>query len=344
MDVRVLRYFLAVAELGNLSRAARQVRISQPALSRQMQRLEQELGRPLLIRRGHGVTLTDAGHRLSERAQVILRQIQKAVEEVRDGGKEPSGTLTLAVPPAAGTVLVPALARRLSERFPHITLRIAAGYSSYISDWLVRGLVDLACLHDPLPQRSFEIIPLLKEEVFVVGRRELLETFDGPIGAADLVRLPLVLPSRPNASRRLLDGWAALRGLSLDVRLEVDDTSIIRALIKNGAGVSLLSRGSFQSELLHGELLARPLRPRTHWPLALVVPMSEPRSALAELAAGEIRALVQALLASGAWPGGSVSASEKRHDTHSDATTDNRSQRSAEPANRRRSHAGLRDG
>ena len=106
MDTRSLRYFQAVAELGNVSRASEYLRISQPALSRHVRRLEAQLGRPLFTRRGHGVALTEAGHRLSQRAQVILRQLQQATAEVQDGREEPSGVLTIAVPPAAGIFLV----------------------------------------------------------------------------------------------------------------------------------------------------------------------------------------------------------------------------------------------
>lgn len=303
MDIRSLRYFLAVAEAGNLSRAARDVRISQPAISRQIQRLEQELGRPLFDRRGHGVTLTDAGRRLSEHAQDILRQLQKAAEEVREDSDEPSGTVTLAVPPAAGTFLVPALAEHLKASLPRVTLRVVAGYSSLIHEWLARGLADLACLHDPQPQRGFRITPLLREEVFLVGRPDLLSRSSAPVRIDDVFGMPLVLPSRSNTSRRLLDGWAARRGKTLQPRLEVDDTSIIRSLLRAGAGVSLLSRGSFQAELMYGELVARPLLPKAYWPLALVRPTPGAAPRLRDLVASEVIAVTRRLVSEKGWPG-----------------------------------------
>lgn len=306
MDARSLRYFQAVAELGNMSRAAEYLRISQPALSRHVRRLEAQLGRALFTRRGHGVSLTEAGHRLSQRAQVILRQLQQAAAEIQDGSEEPSGVLTIAVPPAAGIFLVPALAERFRQRYPHVFLKFVAGYSSYTREWLMRGVVDLACLHDPQPQRGFEIIPLVREEVFLVGRPGVLPKSMKSIRPEDLAVLPLILTSRPNASRRLLDGWAAGRGLSLDVRMEVDDTTLIRALLAKGAGFSLLTRGSFLSELQHGEFIALPLRPRAYWPLALVRSTAEPMSELADKAVEQIRAIVDELTRSGGWPGGSA--------------------------------------
>src|SRR5689334_25196858 len=102
MDPRSLRYFQAVAEFGSVSRAAEALRISQPAVSRQVSRLEAELGRSLFVRHGHGVTLTESGRTLLERSQIILRHIEQARSDVRSGNAEMSGIVTIAVPPAAG--------------------------------------------------------------------------------------------------------------------------------------------------------------------------------------------------------------------------------------------------
>ncbi len=170
MDTKALRYFQAVAEFGSYSRGAEFLRLSQPALSRQIARLEQELGTAVFRRHGHGITLTEAGRTLLARSQLILRQIEQTRDEIRGSAGGLAGTVTLGVPPAAGTYLVPALYRRFVAAHPRVALKIVGGYSSYIHEWLVRGQVDLACLHDPLPQRGFEIIPLVQEPVFVVGR------------------------------------------------------------------------------------------------------------------------------------------------------------------------------
>src|SRR6185369_13759572 len=112
--------------------------------------------------------------------------------------------------------------------------------------------------------------PLIREPVFLVGRPGSFPSRRSHVTAADLAHLPLILTGRPNASRRLLDGWMAREGLSLDVRMEVDDPSMIRALLKEGLGFSLLSRGSFEADLRLGELQALPFRPRVHWQLMLI--------------------------------------------------------------------------
>jgi LysR family nitrogen assimilation transcriptional regulator len=303
VDMRALRYFQAVAEFGSYSRGAEFLRISQPAVSRQIRALEQELGRPLFVRHSHGVSLTDAGRTLLERGQAIQRQFDQAREDIRRGEAGTFGTVTLAVPPAAGNLLVPELTRRFTAAYPNVFLRIAAGFSSYIHEWLVRGRVDLACLHDPVPQPGFVVTPLAREEVFLVGRAGSLDLPRGYARTQDLAAVPLILPARPNASRRLLDGWLSRRGVRLDVRMEADDHLIIRALLKEGLGYSLLTQGSFRSELPQGELQAWPLRPRAFWGLALMEMPDDRRSPAVAALAALIRPTVRDLVRAGHWPG-----------------------------------------
>jgi LysR family nitrogen assimilation transcriptional regulator len=303
MDTRGLRYFQAVAEFGSYSRGAEFLRISQPAVSRQIRSLEEELGRPLFIRHSHGVNLTDAGRMLLERGQAILRQFDQARDDIRRGLAGPSGTVTLAVPPAAGNFLVPALTKRFAAEYPNVFLKVVAGFSGYIHEWLVRGQVDLACLHDPVPQPGFTVVPLVKEEVFLVGRPGALTGARDHVRTQDLAGLPLILPGRPNASRRLLDGWLSRRGIRLNVKLEADDHLVIRALMKEGVGFSLLSQGAFLTDLKHGELQAWAFRPRAYWNLALVATTDERRTEIGGALAAMIRETVRQQVRSRAWPG-----------------------------------------
>ena len=174
METRALRYFHSVAEFGSYSRAAEVLRISQPAVSRQVRGLENSLGQKLFLRQSHGVSLTEAGRTLLERTRMILRQFDQTEHEIRRGQVHASGTVTLGVPPAAGNMLVPELTRRLSAAFPNVFLHVVAGFSLYLQEWVARGRVDVACLHDPVPHPGFTLTPLVNEEVFLVGRRGAL--------------------------------------------------------------------------------------------------------------------------------------------------------------------------
>jgi LysR family nitrogen assimilation transcriptional regulator len=306
METRALRYFQTVAEFGSYSRASGFLRISQPAISRQIRKLEEEVGSALFKRHGHGVSLTEAGRILLERSQIALRQLEQTKAEIRGGRVGPSGVLSFAVPPAAGHFLVPALVERFGREFPNVFLKVIGGFSGYIHEWLVRGQVDLACVHDPLPQRGFEVIPLVREQVYLVGKPGAARFGRDHARIDDLANLPLVLPSRPNASRRLLDSWIAQKGISLNVRMEADDSSILRSLVKQGVGFSLLTQGAIADDLRLKEVQAWPLRPRAYWPLALMTSASQPRSDILAGFVATIRKVARDLTASGAWPGKSL--------------------------------------
>ncbi|HTZ80674.1 MAG TPA: LysR family transcriptional regulator [Stellaceae bacterium] len=306
METRALRYFQTVAEFGSYSRASGFLRISQPAISRQIRKLEEEVGAALFKRHGHGVSLTEAGRILLERSQLALRQLEQTKAEIRGGRTGPSGVLSFAVPPAAGHFLVPTLVERFGRDYPNVFLKVIGGFSGYIHEWLVRGQVDLACVHDPLPQRGFEVTPLVREQVYLVGKPGAARFGRDHARIDDLADLPLVLPSRPNASRRLLDSWIAQKGISLNVRMEADDSSLLRSLVKQGAGFSLLTQGAIADDLRLKEVQAWPLRPRAYWPLALVTSASTPRSDILAAFIAAIRKTARDLTVSGAWPGKSL--------------------------------------
>jgi LysR family nitrogen assimilation transcriptional regulator len=306
MDARALRYFQAVVEFGSYSRASEYLRISQPAVSRQVDRLEQELGKRLFVRNGLGATPTDAGRLLFERSQPILRQLEDAAAEIKSTTAAFSGTIVMAVPPGVGHFLLPALVERYRKSFPNTSLKIISGFSGYIHEALVRGRADVACIHGPLPQKDFRIIPLLEEEVFLVGKRGTLPVKRLGVATADLLSLPLILPSRFNTSRRILEERAFALGMRVNAVMEVDDTSLIRTLLRKGLGFSVLSQGAFANDIDRKELDSRPIRPRMTWPLAMMTPSGRPRSEPLEALMNTIRTTARALIASGEWPARSL--------------------------------------
>jgi LysR family nitrogen assimilation transcriptional regulator len=120
---------------------------------------------------------------------------------------------------------------------------------------------------------------------------------------ADLADLPLILPSGSHSSRRLLDELASEQGVALNIACEVDDSSLIRGLLRQGIGYSLLSQGGFQHEAERGELASLPIRPRLSWPLALMLSESRPRTKPVDALIETIRASARDLTTNGSWPG-----------------------------------------
>lgn len=303
MDLRALRYFRTVAECGSFSRASDLLRISQPAVSRTIRELEAELGKELLTRGREGARLTEAGRILFEHSAQLLRQVEQAASEVRRGTAALAGRLTVGMPPGVGHLLAPPLLARFGADYPDVEVRVIGGFSSQLHDMLARRQVDLAFAHDPLPQRGLKVTPLLREEVFVVGLAgQVPEGVDG-LPSGEIVKLPLILPSRPNASRRLLDAWAAREGLWIEARYEVDDHVITSGLVKAGLGVSLMTRATIAADMLIDAIVARPIAPRAYWPLALVEPdLPTPAPILAAFTTMAL-GLVREMTEQDRWPG-----------------------------------------
>ena len=145
------------------------------------------------------------GRLLFERSQPILRQLEDAAAEIKSTSAGTTGTIVIAIPPGVGHFLLAPLVERYRKSFPNTSLKIISGFSGTIHEALVRGRADVACLHGPLPQKGFRIIPLLEEEAFLVGKRGTLPARRAHVSTAELLGLPLILPSRQHTSRRILE-------------------------------------------------------------------------------------------------------------------------------------------
>ena len=169
MELRELRNFMRVARAGSVSRAAQELRLAQPALSRQIKKLEHELGVSLFSRHGRGVRLSAAGALLLERAEAISHLVHETSEEIRGDRSPMRGRVTLGVPPAAGRILVPTFVERFQKAWPQTTLHVREGVASSLQEWLLEKRLDFAVMHNPPHLESLEIAPLLAERMMVVG-------------------------------------------------------------------------------------------------------------------------------------------------------------------------------
>ena len=151
MDLKQLSYFLHVADSGSFTRAASLLKIAQPALSRQVRQLEVELRQTLLLRNGRGVTLTEAGKRLLEHGRGILHQVDRAREDLEEMRGAPVGHTAIGVPPTVGRILSAPLVTEFGRRFPKATLGIVEGLSTYVTEWLASGRIDIGLLYNPAP-------------------------------------------------------------------------------------------------------------------------------------------------------------------------------------------------
>ncbi|HEX4883796.1 MAG TPA: LysR substrate-binding domain-containing protein [Casimicrobiaceae bacterium] len=255
VDLKELEYFIAVADTGGFSRAARLLGVAQPALSRQIRALEVELRQNLLVRNGRGAVPTEAGKRLLAHARGILQQVERARHEVEEVKGAPVGRVAIGLPPTLARLATAPLVRTFRQRFPRATVSIVEGLSSTILEWVVVGRADIGLLYNPSPSPAIDLKPLLDEDLCLVAARASGDA--GPVRLRDLPRHPLIIPSRPHAIRMLVEARLGALGLRPTVALEIDAIGAIVELVAEGLGYAVLP-----PRALHGESAARRLRAR----------------------------------------------------------------------------------
>jgi DNA-binding transcriptional LysR family regulator len=171
LELRHLRYFVAVAEELHFSRAAKRLHMAQPPLSQQIRKLEQYIGHPLFARNSRTVALTQAGEMLLERSRYLLRRLEDDLETVRRVGRGEIGTLTVGFIGSAMLTVLPALISRYRKRFPKVDLRLRELTTSSLVDAIRQGAVDLAFLRDAGPTEGLMVEQVIAER-FVVALAE----------------------------------------------------------------------------------------------------------------------------------------------------------------------------
>jgi len=293
MNLRQLEYFVRVAELGSFSKAAVVLGVAQPALSRQVRLLETDLRQALLLRTGRGVTLTEAGKRLFEHSVGILQLVERAREDIEASRDEPLGRVVVGLPPSMGRMLAAELVELFRERLPRARLAIVEGLSAHIAEWIATGRVDVGLLHNPEAGGAIETIPVLEEELCLVG--PVTQRSRGPVPFAQLWRHPLIIPERSHAIRKLLEAQAALSGVKLDIAWEVSSVPAILDLVRRGHGYAVLARSALGSPSAARDFVVRPLtEPRLTSMLSLAVSASKPATPLMKRTLALLRELVLA--------------------------------------------------
>ena len=307
MDLRALRYFQFVAELRSFSKAAVQLRVAQPAVSRQVQKLEDELGVALFDRRRRGIELTAAGAILLQRARSLLGQVGQIVDEVRSHAGAITGTVTIGAPPTIGDLILPSVLEECGRHHPGLVVEIVESSSPQLYERLLNNELSLCILHNPQPHREIEIESLLVDQLYLIGPGRETRGLRPVDETYDLESLPMILPRPPYNRRVVIDEICAAHGIELDVRLSVDGFTIIRALVEQGFGYSILSYYGIYEMCRDGRLSAVKLRnPSMSWMLAVASRQDLAKSA----AILEVKRLlyrsVQAVVDEGKWLGDPV--------------------------------------
>jgi LysR family transcriptional regulator, nitrogen assimilation regulatory protein len=302
MDLKQLRTFRAVAELGSLSKAADRLRAAQPALSRHIKLLEHELRVELFIRNGRGMLLTSAGRMLLDRTTGLVRQIEQVRDDIQSASGRPSGRVILGLVPTVSAVLSGRLARRIITELPDISLRIVESYGGHLVEWLHRGEMDLAITYGPADDLHLSVHSIGHEDIAVVGPPGSGLAKKKQVELEWLVKQKLILPSVAHGLRALLEKAVARKKLKLNALIEADSYRAQISLMEEGLGYTLLPASAIRAELAARRLeMAALVKPSVARELILASPIARPSSIATSTISSLILSEIEQLSKEGLW-------------------------------------------
>ncbi|MFO1149774.1 MAG: LysR substrate-binding domain-containing protein [Alsobacter sp.] len=237
IDLRRLRYFVAVCEHGGISRAAHALGMAQPALSRQIQLLEKEIGMPLFMRSGRGAEPSAQGRHLLGAAREQLRRLDDAVRDVRERFTAPASHVRLGVCPTIAPLFVDEVCAGVREAQPTLSLSVVKAYSGDIQNLLEQNQLDLALTYSTGAIAGFSSLDLLTERLVLVIGRGRAPGHRARHTLHDIASMPLILPTRVHALRRIIDEIAAERGVALHAAIELDSLEAVRSVLEEPASL-----------------------------------------------------------------------------------------------------------
>lgn len=296
MDLRSIRYFVQIADLGSITRAAEHLGIAQPALSRHLRGLEEELGTELLVRLPRGVRLTGAGRQFVDHCRRIMRDFDRARDELKATTDMPAGRVVLGLSPTIAPLLLPGIVERVRRQCPQIALKVVEGFTIQLFDALVAGRVDVAILTSPATSRAVRLVPLLSEPIVVLTPPEARGSrrfFTVP----ELTRTPVI---STEAIRSIVDEQLLHYGARLDIEAEIDAVEAIRRLLLRGIGPAVMPVSTFSDDVRAGAIAAFPIADaNVHRILMLGQPAERKPSAASEEIAQIVTAETHALADAG---------------------------------------------
>jgi DNA-binding transcriptional LysR family regulator len=248
MDTHRLKYFLRIAEEGSITRAAGVLGIAQPALSRQLQLLEDDLGIALFRRTRRGVQLTEAGERLRASTAGPLRQLELAVQYAGSPVARLNRNMLLGLLETSVDVLAAPLLGSLTAVFPEATFSVAAGSTEQLVEAMLKGVVDVAVIN-PVPDERVFYRELLAEDLVLVGGPESNLDPAQPIRFIDAVALPLVIPRSSAGIGTPLQNAALRAKVTVSHRITTDSLPAMKSLIEAGLVHAVLPLSACRREI-----------------------------------------------------------------------------------------------
>lgn len=269
MEVRVLRYFLAVAREETISGAAERMHVTQPTLSRQMMDLEEELGKPLFLRGKRRILLTEEGMFLRKRAQEIVELVEKTQSAFRTEEKDVSGEVWIGGGETDAMRLIARAARELQAQYPHISYHLFSGNAEEVAVRLDGGLVDFGIFVEPADLSRYDFIKLPVTDLWgVLMRKDSPLAQKQSIRPEDLLELPLLCSRQPMV-RNEISGWLGSDYEKLHITATYNLLYNASLMVEEGMGYALCLDKIIRTPA-EGPLCFRPLEPKLEVGLDIV--------------------------------------------------------------------------
>jgi LysR family nitrogen assimilation transcriptional regulator len=287
LEMKKLYYFRQVATSRSFRHAARQLGITQPALTRHVQNLEDELGVTLIHRHTSGNKLTEAGQLLAEKVDQVLAIGGSLKTDLMNLQNTVVGTVTVAISMGSAPAFLDAFLVRFMALYPRIRLRLMEGLTRHVEEWLESGQADVGVVCLPTGWGHLVQETLIREELFLMNT-DSTKYFD-PIEFPNLEQMKLVLPLPRFGTRQLLERMASQSKVKLSPILEADNRHTIKQVVLSTGWCAIDSICLFKDEIASGKIYARPIAPAPMRTIVLATSQNAALSSAARVTAFEIR-------------------------------------------------------
>ena len=260
MNIKQLQYFLGVLKERSITKAAARLYVAQPALGLQMRKLEKELNVDLFVRHSRGVTPTEAGIRLAGHAEILIRQFDRAKQDMLDYAGEPQGRVIVGLTTSTSFVVAGILAERCQQEYPKLSINITVGLSEGLMEAVQDDRIDLTLTYNPDLTSGLVCQPLAKERLYFVQNTKRGKISDKNTTFTKVLENDLILPSHPHLVRVLVDTTAQELNLEPIVKFEVDSVPAKKELIRHDLACSIMPYAAVHAEVTAGEFQAKPVK------------------------------------------------------------------------------------
>lgn len=303
LDLKQLAALITVADVGSVTKAAKLLHLVQPAVTRQIKLLEEELGVTLFRRTHQGMVLTEPGEQLVSRARRAMQELERAKMELTPSPELVKGHVTIGVLESSIETLIQPLTDTIAKKHPAVHLRLLTGYSGHVREWIDHGDVDVAMLNSVSSTHTLAVFPLLREQLWVLAPPDAGLSSETPVPWATVLAQPLVLPIGGLGVRAAVDQAHSETGIRPSVAVESNSGFILKELVLARRGWSVLPAVAIKRDIDRGLLSGAPIvEPDITREVVLAFQRGGRTPPQVEAVATELIRLVHRMVRTGEWP------------------------------------------